>query len=111
MSHPSLGFESSGFNVNVWDQLGAPNYTLAHEIGHNLGCLHNREDASWTNAYDYGDFCFGKRWLVGAEGYRTVMSYNNASQYNNRIPHFSNPIGVMRVWPLEMPGVRIMPRF
>ena len=91
MSRPSLSFESSGFNVNVWDQLGAPSYTLAHEIGHNMGCLHNREDATWTSEYDYGEFCFGKRWLVGAEGYRTVMSYNNASQYNNRIPHFSNP--------------------
>ena len=91
MTRPSLNFESSGFNVNVWDQLGAPSYTLAHEIGHNMGCLHNREDATWTSEYDYGEFCFGKRWLVGAEGYRTVMSYNNASQYNNRIPHFSNP--------------------
>ena len=91
MSRPSLSFESSGFNVNVWDQLGAPSYTLAHEIGHNMGCLHNREDATWTSEYDYGEFCFGKRWLVGAEGYRTVMSYNNGSQYNNRIPHFSNP--------------------
>ena len=46
MQHPSLNFASSGFNVNVWDQLGAPNYTLAHEIGHNMGCLHNREDAT-----------------------------------------------------------------
>ena len=92
MIHPSLGFESSGFNVNVWDIIGAPNYTLAHEIGHNLGCLHNREDATWTSEYDYGDFSFGKRWMVGNEGYRTVMSYDSANlAYNNRIPHFSNP--------------------
>ena len=56
MSRPSLSFESSGFNVNVWDQLGAPSYTLAHEIGHNMGCLHNREDATWTSEYDYGEF-------------------------------------------------------
>ena len=91
MIRPSLNFESSGFNVNVWDQLGAPNYTLAHEIGHNMGCLHNREDATWTSDYDYGEFCFGKRWLVGSEGYRTVMSYNDSNQYNNRIPYFSNP--------------------
>ena len=92
MIHPSLGFESSGFNVNVWDIIGAPNYTLAHEIGHNLGCLHNREDATWTSEYDYGDFSFGKRWMVGNEGYRTVMSYDSSNfAYNNRIPHFSNP--------------------
>ena len=93
MIHPSLGFESSGFNVNVWDILGAPNYTLAHEIGHNLGCLHNREDATWTSEYDYGDFSFGKRWMVGNEGYRTVMSYDSSNfAYNNRIPHFRTPI-------------------
>ena len=92
MTHPTLGFESSGFNVNVWDIIGAPDYVLAHEIGHNLGCLHNREDASWTSDYDYGDFSFGKRWMVGNEGYRTVMSYDSANlAYNNRIPHFSNP--------------------
>ena len=51
MSHPSLSFESSGnFNVNVWDQLGAPSYTLAHEIGHNMGCLHNREDSDGNSS-------------------------------------------------------------
>ena len=93
MQHPSLNFASSGFNVNVWDQLGAPNYTLAHEIGHNMGCLHNREDATWDTDYDYSAFCFGKRWLVGGEGYRTVMSYDSSpAAYNNRIPHFSNPL-------------------
>ena len=93
MQHPSLNFASSGFNVNVWDQLGAPNYTLAHEIGHNMGCLHNREDATWDADYDYSAFCFGKRWLVGSEGYRTVMSYDSSpAAYNNRIPHFSNPL-------------------
>ena len=93
MQHPSLKFESNGFNVNVWDQLGAPNFTLAHEIGHNMGCLHNREDATWDSDYDYSGFCFGKRWMVGMQGYRTVMSYDSSpSAYNNRIPHFSNPL-------------------
>ena len=32
------------FNVNVISQLGAPSYTLAHEIGRiTWSCLHNRE--------------------------------------------------------------------
>ena len=59
MTHPSMSFESSGFNVNVWTQLGAPNYTLAHEIGHNMGCLHNREDSTWDSGYEFSAFSFG----------------------------------------------------
>ena len=92
MQHPSHNFESSGFNANVWDQLGAPSYTLAHEIGHNMGCLHNREDSTWDSGYELSAFCFGKRWYQGGQGYRTVMSYDsNPASYGNRIPFFSNP--------------------
>jgi uncharacterized protein YjbI with pentapeptide repeats len=92
MQHPRLSFESSGFNVNVWSQLGAPSYTLAHEIGHNMACLHNREDSTWDEHYELSAFCFGKRWLQGGQGYRTVMSYDsNPASYGNRVPFFSNP--------------------
>ncbi|MBT3638566.1 MAG: hypothetical protein HN531_16665, partial [Opitutae bacterium] len=92
MQRPSLSFESSGFNVNVWNQLGAPSYTLAHEIGHNMGCLHNRLDSTWDGDYELSAFCFGKRWLQGGQGYRTVMSYDSdPASYGNRIPFFSNP--------------------
>ena len=93
MSYPSLSFESSGFNVNVWDQIAAPNYTLAHEIGHNMGCLHNVEDASNVSEnYVFSAFCYGKRWTSNGQGYRTVMSYDsNPSSYPNKVPYFSNP--------------------
>ena len=67
MQHPSNNFESSGFNVNVWDQLGAPSYTLAHEIGHNMGCLHNREDSTWDSDYELSAFVL-KRWYQEAKG-------------------------------------------
>ena len=95
LSFPTLSFEESAFNVCVWDQIGAPSYTLAHEIGHNLGCLHNREDASGSGQgveYDYGTFSYGKRWITNGEGYRTVMSYDDSARnYDNAIPYFSNP--------------------
>ncbi|MDC0547446.1 M12 family metallo-peptidase [Opitutales bacterium] len=94
MSHPSLAFESSGFNVNIWDQLGAPSYTLAHEIGHNMGCLHNREDSDGDRTgYNFASFSFGKRWIENGQGYATVMSYDTTptSTYPNTIPYFSNP--------------------
>ena len=101
MAYPSLEFESSGFNVVVMDQIGAPNYSLLHEIGHNMGCLHNREDAmnrgipetDPSNNSVFKAFNYGKRWLVDGEGYRTIMSYDTEGTltYSNRIPHFSNP--------------------
>ncbi len=95
LSYPSLSFAESAFNVCVWDQIGAPTFTLAHEIGHNMGCLHNREDASDSSQisdYDYGAFAYGKRWFLNGEGYRTVMAYNDSDKsYKNSIPYFSNP--------------------
>jgi predicted outer membrane repeat protein len=95
LSYPSLSFEESAFNVCVWDQIGAPVFTLAHEIGHNMGCLHNREDASdssQSSNYDYGAFAYGKRWYLNGEGYRTVMAYNDSGKnFDNSIPYFSNP--------------------
>ena len=111
MKRPTLGFESSGFNVNVWDQLGAPNYTLAHEIGHNMGCLHNREDATWSDDYDYGDFCFGKRWLVGSEG--TEQLCRTTMQANTITGYLTSPtrVLVMRVWRQEMWGQKIMLKY
>ncbi|MEC7393820.1 MAG: Ig-like domain-containing protein [Verrucomicrobiota bacterium] len=95
MSTPSLNFEDSGFSVSVWDQIGAPSYTLAHEVGHNMGCLHNREDDDTTDGdenYDLFAFSFGKRWQDENSGYRTIMAYDdNAENFPTKIPYFSNP--------------------
>ncbi|MBT3568240.1 MAG: hypothetical protein HN494_05275 [Opitutae bacterium] len=94
MMHPSLDFASQGFSVSVWDQIGAPSYTLAHELGHNMGCLHNREDSSGVDdGYEFRSFSYGKRWLSGNPGYATVMSYDTepTSTFPNTIPFFSNP--------------------
>ena len=102
MSYPSLDFEDRGFNVVVMDQIGAPSYSLLHEIGHNMGCTHNREDAMNRGIPDtdpsnnsiFKAFNYGKRWIVDGQGYRTIMAYDteDSSTYNNRIPYFSNPL-------------------
>lgn len=73
------------FSVSRWDVAGN-NFTLAHEVGHNLGCAHNPEDADcepYANAYGH-HFDIG-----GGDRAHTVMSYSvNNSE---RIRHYSAP--------------------
>lgn len=58
--------------------------TLGHEIGHNQGLCHDRDETGCTNpAYAYG---FGYR-VCG--NFRTVMSYSCSNE--TRIYHFANP--------------------
>ena len=81
-----------GFNINLWSELGAPEYTLAHEIGHALGCVHNRE-AEVGNTNMLFPYAFGKRWFSAGQGVRTVMAYDDdyVDTYPTTVPYFSNP--------------------
>ena len=59
---------------------------VAHELGHNLGCQHDRENAGSTaGAFAYS---YGYR-FTGANGvqYRTIMAYSPGQ----RLAFFSNP--------------------
>ena len=62
-----------GFNV-ITSQ--SSDFVLAHEIGHNLGCAHNKENGLFTDSHGFI-----------MNGYRTVMSISN----DKVIPYFSNP--------------------
>lgn len=62
---------------------------LAHEMGHNMGCQHNRENSDFPGLYhdSYGHrpvSFHGDSW----HQYRTIMAYPPG----NEILHFSNPM-------------------
>jgi len=73
--------QSLGFAVTRY-VCGA--YTFAHEMGHNMGCAHDRPNAGGGG----GAFCysFGHR-TTGNPQYITVMSYPPGQE----VPYFSNP--------------------
>jgi len=85
MQPAAPGFQEYGFNVNNAD-CTFNTYTLPHEIGHNQGCAHDRDNGAGGGAYP---FSYGHRFTALDDGieYRTVMSYAPGS----RVPHFSNP--------------------
>ncbi|MDA1266605.1 MAG: M12 family metallo-peptidase [Planctomycetota bacterium] len=80
MTNVSQGFASSAFSVTL-DSCATGNYSFGHELGHNMGCAHDRDNAS-SGAYAYS---FGYR--TPNNQYRTVMAYSPGS----RIKYFSNP--------------------
>lgn len=76
------GFANYGFSVVVAAYADS-NLTLAHEVGHNMGCGHAVEDGG-GGAYSYS---YGWKFSVGGTAYRTVMAYAPGL----RITYFSNP--------------------
>jgi hypothetical protein len=81
MSAVSAGFASSAFSVVDDDCISG--YTLAHELGHNMGSMHDRSEGG-TSAYPYS---FGHK---EAGQFRTIMAYP-CTPACTRINHYSNP--------------------
>ncbi len=92
MGNPSPGFASSAFTVTARGCLSS--YTFAHELGHNQGSHHDRDNAGSSPAYPYS---YG--WRTPGNQYRTVMSYAPGT----RIPYFSNPDVTFQGFPLGVP--------
>ncbi len=69
------------FGVVQWN---CTTYTFPHEIGHNQGCGHDRDNGGCGfRSYGFGWRFFGNNGVQ----YRTVMAYAPGT----RIPYFSNP--------------------
>lgn len=79
------------FSVNRIQQM-ATTYTFVHELGHNWGLGHSRNQSASAAGIFGGAFQYSTGWrFTGAQdgqSYATVMTYGEGSL---RIPHFSNP--------------------
>ncbi len=62
--------------------------TYTHELGHNLGCTHDRAHAgSGEGIYDYS---YGYQFRASGSWYRTIMSYDCPGGCT-QVSYFSNP--------------------
>ncbi|MHC4949240.1 MAG: M12 family metallo-peptidase, partial [Planctomycetota bacterium] len=78
------GFEASAFSVVTWF-CAVGNLSFAHELGHNLGAAHDRENPFAAGPFPWS---FGHRFVDDQERERrTIM----ALAPGERIGHFSNP--------------------
>lgn len=86
----ALGSPGYGFSINRVQQMGE-SYTLIHEIGHNMGNAHARDQASQPAGFVGGlfEYSTGYRWSGSTDNYTTVMGYTQGGFTS--IPHFSNP--------------------
>lgn len=79
----NAAFEKFAFGVVQWNGAVAV-LNFSHEVGHNQGCAHDRENATSQGVYNYS---YGYRFVCLTKTYRTIMSYQPGIQ----IPYFSNP--------------------
>jgi hypothetical protein len=95
-AHLGPAFESHAFSVvevrpvNEANPYYCSELSFAHELGHNLGCAHDRDHANVAGAYDYS---YG--YDITGE-FATIMSYDRPEILYFSTPHVSyqgNPIG------------------
>lgn len=84
------GNQILGFSVNRVQQIGNGT-TLVHEIGHNMGNAHARNQPNAAADEFGGLFAYstGNRYKIEDNRYATVMAYNDGGYTG--IPYFSNP--------------------
>ena len=86
MTGLSSAFAAYAFTITAYPCI-SPNYTFAHELGHNMGSAHAPEDGTGQGSlYPYS---FGYKHPSNL--FRTVMAYNCGGAGCPRVLHFSNP--------------------
>jgi peptidyl-Asp metalloendopeptidase len=96
MTSVSSYFKGYAFTAIARQYTGAYN-TLAHEVGHNLGCAHDRQNSTSQAAYPYS---YGYRFYANGVQYRTIMAYYPGQG----IPYYSNPNVSYLGVPTGIPG-------
>ncbi len=90
---------SAGYNVVVYNCV-VSNYSMAHELGHNMGLRHDRYvDLSNTPCAHHHGYVNQAAFVPGASStkrWRTILAYNDqcaASGFNcNRLNYWANPL-------------------
>ncbi|MHC5006234.1 MAG: M12 family metallo-peptidase [Planctomycetota bacterium] len=96
MNTVSPAFASSAFSVTTW-YCAAANLTFAHELGHNMGCLHDRANSGSGGAFPYS-YGYQHPWEI----FRTVMAYDCPGGCP-RLTAFSNPDVLYQGHPTGVP--------
>ncbi|CAN0145382.1 unnamed protein product [Ascophyllum nodosum] len=79
------GSSSDGYSVT--NPICFNYFSHTHEMGHNFGCYHNREDTTTQTGYAHG-----YRYCDTTDPYRTIMSYPCTEDTSvPRVNWFSNP--------------------
>jgi len=89
----------SGLTISVQEKscVDKKGLSFGHELGHNFGCNHNRENSSKQHPYAHGHF-IGPTNDVKWKGYRSSMAYRKDGHYH-RINYFSNPDVMYKGYP------------
>jgi len=116
LQHPTqvasdtIGNDLYGFTVVNYG-LMTSNSVVSHELGHNFGCQHDRDNAGGAAGAYSSSFGYRFRGQNG-KGYRTIMAYNDQAGTYTRLGYFSNPnvtateagVGVPVGVPIGQPG-------
>lgn len=81
-------FKNFAFSTVEQNWTTGPSYAFGHELGHNMGCAHNRENAGGIGAFSYS---YGYRQQSQAPRFRTLMAYSCSSTSCPVINYWSNP--------------------
>lgn len=88
MQNPGPSFQSAAYSVVEINWVDGPSYSFAHELGHNLGCAHDRNNASVSGAYS---FSYGYQQGSWNPRFITIMAYQGGCTGCVSINHWSNP--------------------